>query len=283
MAKVALLIGVSEYGQGLNPLPSAIKDVEAMQRVLQNPEIGQFDQVKTLTNPDPQAIQREVEAIFRDRTKNDLILLFFSGHGIKDDNGRLYFATSMTHKTPDGELAKWSAVPANFVHDMMANSRSRRQVILLDCCFSGAFAEDMRAKDDGSVDIQTQLGGEGRAVLTSSSSTQYSFEQQGADLSIYTRFLVEGLETGAADVNGNGEISINELHEYACRKVQESAPAMKPKIYVVEEGFRILLAKAPKGEPKLIYRKEVERSASRGEISSVARYTLGVLQRKLGI
>ncbi|MEM8717680.1 MAG: hypothetical protein AAGE84_00015 [Cyanobacteria bacterium P01_G01_bin.39] len=43
------------------------------------------------------------------------------------------------------------------------------------------------------VDIQTQLGGEGRAVLTSSTSTQYSFEQQESDLSIYSRYIVEGI------------------------------------------------------------------------------------------
>ncbi len=36
MAKVALLIGVSEYEPGLNSLPGAVKDVEAMQRVLVN-------------------------------------------------------------------------------------------------------------------------------------------------------------------------------------------------------------------------------------------------------
>lgn len=38
MAKVALLIGISEYEPGLNPLPNAVKDVEAMQRVLVNPK-----------------------------------------------------------------------------------------------------------------------------------------------------------------------------------------------------------------------------------------------------
>jgi uncharacterized caspase-like protein len=42
MAKVALLIGVSEYENGLNPLPGAVKDVEAMQRVLAHPEMGGF-------------------------------------------------------------------------------------------------------------------------------------------------------------------------------------------------------------------------------------------------
>ena len=283
MAKVALLIGVGEYGLGLNPLPSAVKDVEAMQRVLQHPEMGQFDQVKALTNPAPQEMQEEIETLFANRNKDDLILLFFSGHGVKDDSSRLYLATTLTKKTPQGELVKSTAVPASFVNDVMRNSRSKRQVVLLDCCFSGAFAEDMRAKDDGTVDVQTQLGGEGRAVLTSSTSTQYSFEQDGSDLSVYSRFLVEGLETGVADLNGDGVISIDELHDYASGKVREAAPAMQPKIYAVEEGFKIRLAKAPISDPNLNYRKEVERFASRGGISDVARYTLDARQRQLGI
>ncbi len=120
-------------------------------------------------------------------------------------------------------------------------------------------------------------------MLNSSTSTQYSFEQQESDLSVYTRFLVKGMETGVADSDGNGVISIDELHDYASRKVQESAPAMKPKIYAVEEGFKIRLAKAPIGDPKLSYRKEVERFASRGEISDIARYTLDARQTQLGI
>ena len=166
----------------------------------------------------------------------------------------------------------------------MSNSRCKRQVVILDCCFSGAFAEGMTAKDGGAVvDVQNQLGGEGRAVLTSSTSTQYSFEQKGLNLSVYTHYIVEGIETGAADLDGDGTISIENLHDYACRKVQESAPAMKPKIYAVEEGFKILVAKASVGDPKLRYRREVQRCASRGEITDIGRDTLDALQGKLGL
>ena len=35
MVKVALLVGVSQYKSGFQPLPSAIEDIQAMQRVLQ--------------------------------------------------------------------------------------------------------------------------------------------------------------------------------------------------------------------------------------------------------
>ncbi|MGI0486408.1 caspase, EACC1-associated type [Pantanalinema rosaneae CENA516] len=283
MAKIALLVGVSEYEDGFNPLPNAVKDIEAMQNVLRQPEMGGFDRVKTLADPDPLLMQQEIEHLFSDRSKDDLVLLFFSGHGIKDDTGRLYFATRITRKTPKGELIRSTAVPASFVHEIMGNSRSKRQIVILDCCFSGAFAEDMTAKDDGSVSVQAQLGGEGRAVLTSSTSTQYSFEQKGCDLSVYTQYLVEGIETGAADIDNDGAIAVDELHDYAKSRVQNIAPAMKPEIYAVREGFRIRLAKAPIRDPKLRYRRQVEQVISDGRILSIDRRLLEHLQRELEI
>ncbi|WP_051469936.1 caspase, EACC1-associated type [Fischerella sp. PCC 9605] len=284
MVKVALLIGVSEYEEpSLNPLKGASKDVEAMQRVLQNSGMGGFDEVRTLPDPNPLAMQEAIETLFSDRAKDDLVLLFFSGHGIKDESGRLYFATRITRKNKQGELIKATAVPATFVQDIMSNSRSKRQVVILDCCFSGAFAEGWVAKDDGSVDVKNILGGEGRAVLTSSTSTQYSFEQQESDLSIYTRYLVEGIETGAADQGNDGVISVDELHEYAKKKVREAAPAMKPEIYAIKEGYKIHVAKASIGDPRLRYRKEVERFADRGEISFVGRSTLDLLRETFGL
>jgi uncharacterized caspase-like protein len=285
MTKLALLIGVSEYERGLNPLPASVKDIQAIAKVLQHPEMGGFAQtdIQTLQNPDSQTMQEAIEALFSDRRKDDLVVFYFSGHGIKDESGKLYLATRLTRKNPQGQLIKSTSVPTGFIHDIMSHSRCKRQVVILDCCFSGAFAEGWSAKDDGSVDIYTQLGGEGRVVLTSSTSTQYSFQQEEDNLSIYTRYLIEGIETGAADVDNNGVISVDELHEYAKKKVKEAAPAMQPEIYAVKEGFKILLAKAPIGDPKLKYRKEVELFASRGEISAIGRSTLDLKRQTLGL
>lgn len=244
MTKVALLIGVSEYEPGLNPLPAAVKDIEALRRVLQDPEIGGFDDVKALANPDRQTMESEIEMLFDGRTKDDLVLLFFSGHGIKDDAGTLYFASRNTRKNAKGDLSRSTAVETRFVHNVMNNSRAKRQAVILDCCFSGAFDPSLQAKDDGSFDLQGQLGAEGRVVLASSSSTQYSFKQKESDLSIYTQHIVEGLETGAADRHKNGQVSILDLHEYATKKVQEEIANVTPKIIVLrDKGFEIILAK----------------------------------------
>jgi tetratricopeptide (TPR) repeat protein len=284
MAKVALLIGVSEYEPGLNPLPAAVKDIEALRRVLQDPEMGGFDQVKTLANPDRQAMESEIEMLFDGRAKDDLVLLFFSGHGIKDDASTLYFASRNTRKNAKGDLIRSTAVETRFVHNIMNNSRAKRQAIILDCCFSGAFDPAFQSKDDGSVDLQTQLGAEGRVVLTSSSSMEYSFEQQGSDLSIYTRYLVEGIETGAGDTNSDGFVSMLELHEYAASKVQETAPKMTPKIIVLKDkGFEIVLAKARVTDPKLKYRKMATRYANAGTIRPAGRAVLNTLRQQLGL
>jgi hypothetical protein len=282
MAKVALLIGISEYGKGLKPLPAAPRDVAVMQEVLQNPEMGGFDNVKRLINSNHSDMAVEIETWFESHQSGDLAVLFFSGHGVKDESRDLYFAACDTRKINE-RLIKATAVSANFVRSCLRRSKCKRQVVILDCCFSGAFG-DLLAKDDGAVDLESQLGTEGGVVLTSSSSLQYSFEQEGSDLSIYTRYLVEGIRTGAADQDGDGAVSVDELHQYASKKVQAAAPAMTPKIIVLkDEGFKIRLAKTPIGDPKLKYRKEAERRIYQGKFSIPARRVLKLLRDELGL
>ena len=267
MSKIALLIGVSEYKAELARLPAAIKDAEEMQRVLVHPDIGGFDKVKVLTNPDLVTMQEEIETLFADRDRDDLVLLFFSGHGRTDEIGKFYFTTSETRKTSAGRVSLATTIPASFVHKVMTNSRSKHQVVILDCCYSGAFAGDLTAKSDGVIDVQSQLSSEGGAVLASSSPTEVSFEQHSSGLSVYTNYLVEGIDSGAADTGGDGHISVDELHQYAKKKVQAHAPLMRPQIYPLREGSHIILASAPISDPMLIYQRELERLASRGEIS----------------
>jgi ABC-type phosphate transport system substrate-binding protein/uncharacterized caspase-like protein len=271
MAKIALLIGISEYEPGLNPLPSAIKDVEAMRRVLVHPDMGGFADadVNVLKNAQRQDIEEAIFHLFNNRKKDDLLLFYFSGHGITDESGKLYLSTNKTRKLSNNSLLTPSSVAASFLHENINKSKSERQVLILDCCFSGAMAKGMTVKDDGSVNVQECLGGRGRAILTSSTSTQYSIVSEDSELSIYTRYIVEGIETGAADSDEDGWISVDGLHEYASAKVKEAAPAMTPKFYPVETGYKINLAKAPIGDPKLVYRRTVEEIAreDNGEIS----------------
>ncbi len=258
MAKFALLIGVSEYSEGLRPISSAILDVEAMRRVLEHPDMGAFDQVTVLPNPDKGSMEKAVDDLFADRQKDDLVLLYFSGHGLKAQNARFFLSTRETGRDQNGDFRRATALAASKLQEYITDSRSQRQIIILDCCFSGALVLGMPIK--GEINIQEELGGKGRAILTSSSPIEYSFESEDNDLSIYTKYLVEGIETGAADQDGDQLISVNELHEYASERVKEAAPAMTPKFYLSLEGEdTIYLAKSPlaANDPIFIYREKV--------------------------
>jgi branched-chain amino acid transport system substrate-binding protein len=259
MAKIALLIGVSEYSEGLRPISSATQDVEAMRRVLEPPDMGAFDQVKVLLDPDKGRMEKAVEDLFADLQRDDLVLLYFSGHGLKDQNARFFLSTRDTGRDQKGNFSRATALAATKLQEYITDSHSKRQIIILDCCFSGALVQGMPIK--GEFNIQEELGGKGRAILTSSSPSEYSFESDNKDLSIYTKYLVEGIETGAADKDGDQLISVNELHEYASERVKEAAPAMTPKFYLSLEGEEtIYLAKSPlaANDPKFKYRKIVE-------------------------
>jgi len=228
MAKFALLIGVSEYSEGLRPISSAILDVEAMRRVLEHPDMGAFDQVKVLPNPDKGSMEKAVEDLFANRQRDDLVLLYFSGHGLKAQNARFFLSTRETGRDQNGDFRRATALAASKLQEYITDSRSQRQIIILDCCFSGALVQGMPIK--GELNIQEELGGKGRA------------------------------KTGAADKDGDQLISVNELHEYASERVKEAAPAMTPKFYLSLEGEdTIYLAKSPLAatNPIFIYREKV--------------------------
>ena len=279
MGKYGLLIGVSNY-EGLDNLPGTQKDIEEMQRILLDPNVGDFDEVKLLHNPsNPTVMQIYIQTLFSERKRDDLLLLYFSGHGLLDNKGRLGLSTCKT----DNNLIEATTVPASFIHGILAGIKSKRQVIILDCCHSGAFPKDWSFKSGNSINIEAQLGGEGRAILTSCRDFESSIEREGAG--VYTRYLIEGIETGAADTDNDGQISVDELHEYAKKKVHEAAPAMKPEIYAVKEGYKIKLTKAPLGDPKLVYRKELEVLVDEddGKISLFSRIILDDLRENLGL
>jgi len=64
--------------------------------------MGAFDEVKMLANPEAHTMQLEIETLFDVRAKDDLVLLFFSGHGVLDADGALYFASRNTRKMSMG-------------------------------------------------------------------------------------------------------------------------------------------------------------------------------------
>jgi Caspase domain len=229
-SRSALIVASDDYADpGLRRLRAPASDAQALAAVLRDPAIGGFE-VRTLLNQPAHEISLAVEEFFADRRPDDLLLLHFSCHGVKDEDGELYLAASNSMLRRLGA----TAVAAEFVNRRMSRSRSRRVVLLLDCCYAGAFERGLTPRAGAEMGIEQQFGGRGRAVITASSAMEYAFEgDELADAreqapSVFTSALVEGLRTGDADRDEDGLIALDELYDYVYDKVRAVTPNQTP-------------------------------------------------------
>ncbi len=236
----------------LRRLRAATQDADALARVLQDPEIGNFE-VELVRDQPEHVLRRRIARFFADRRRDDLLLLHMSCHGLKDDDGHLFFAAS------DSEFDDLdsTAVPEEFVQRQMAKSRSGRIVLLLDCCYSGAFSRGMSARAGEGVELKERFAGRGRAVITASNAMEYSFEGNElsgeGDPSIFTSAVVKALETGQADRDLDGWIAVDELYEYVYDEVRGTSPQHPVKWVDLEGDLRIAKSvyKPPPGPAQL--------------------------------
>ncbi|OXY99186.1 hypothetical protein BEK98_04270 [Streptomyces diastatochromogenes] len=239
---MALLIATYEHEDpGLRRLTAPAHDVEALAAVLRDPEIAGFD-VRTLVNEPHHRVGEAVADLFEGRRTDDLVLLYFTGHGLKDEDGRLYLAMRNTRR----ERPLFTSLPAAQVDQALSDCASRRKVLILDCCYSGAYPEGRVPRADDGVHTFAQFHGSGQIVLTASDAIRYAFEGDrlsgSADQSVFTRHLVEGLREGSADLDGDGNITMDELYRYVHDHVIDEMPQQRPMMRNSVEG-RIVIAR----------------------------------------
>ncbi|WP_314219885.1 caspase family protein [Streptomyces zaehneri] len=258
-ARHALIIANDRYAdQGLKKLKAPAQDATALAGVLHDPQIGDFE-VDVVRNASADAMRRRIQGFFNDRRRDDTLVLHFSCHGLKSESGELYFAASDT----EPRLLDATAIPAHFVRGCMSHTRAGRTVLFLDCCYGGAFSRGSSSvRASGDVDVLESFtsdkppGGRGWAVITASNSMEFAFE--GDELaensaprpSVFTHAVVEGLETGEADLDADGEVSLDDLYDYVFEHVQEQNPHQTPSKTVEMQG-ELHLAHSRRGRIKI--------------------------------
>ena len=268
--KYALLIGNDRY-QDLPDLKVPAADVAGLARVLTDPAIGGFDPtlVKTLSNPDYAVAHEAIGRLFANRQHDDLVLLYFSGHGELDRTGGLYLALPNSAR----DCLDGTALAAPFITGVMDRSSAGRQILILDCCYAGAIGRK------GAVVTAATFGadpaaapaadaGYGRIILTSSTAGESSWEGNrviaGVERSLFTHFLIQGLETGEAAA-GASAVSVEQLYRYVHAAVVKATAAgprrMTPERFGQVRGELILArnphARAPVPDPEALLGAEL--------------------------
>nr|WP_239070137.1 caspase family protein [Amycolatopsis sp. SID8362] len=214
-------------------LQAPLHDVAALREVLADEHIGDFT-VAVAENTPVRDLRVEIERFFSRAERDDLLLLYFSGHGVKDENGDLHLVATDTER----DLLESTGIGAAFVRRLIDRSPARRVVLWLDCCYGGAFPPGATPKAASRVDVFDQLAGRsgrGCAVMTASTHLGYAYETRegrapsgSPEPSVFTRVIAEGLRTGEADLGGDGLVDVAELYTYVHDRVRAIAPAQAP-------------------------------------------------------
>jgi uncharacterized caspase-like protein len=185
------------------------------------------------------AIERAIDETLTDNGRDDTVLIFFAGHGLKQEDGTLYFAATDTEPS----YLDSTAISAAWLTRKMQSSRVGTQIVLLDCCFGGAFARGSVWRGGGdpvesgkALEVpDLELAGRGQVVISSADAMQFAFE--GGELndkdkppaSHFVRALTEGLETGEADrAPQDGRITVDELVSYLVGKLKILGSPQRP-------------------------------------------------------
>lgn len=244
--RYALMIGNNEYDDDtLARLQTPAQNVEKLAQLLKDERVGGFH-VETLINAERNKIERAIVELFRDKTKDDLLLLYFSGHGVLDAMGDLYLALKETEK----DFLDVTAIPASFITRNMDRTYSSRVIVILDSCHSGAIN---RRSMGGSVGVSVPTedvfkgNGYGRVILTATDKTSYAWEGDEiigeSDYSVFTNYLIEGVEQGLADPHSLGYITVNNLFAYVQEQIAKKFPKQRPQKFSYSEQDDLILAR----------------------------------------
>ena len=158
----ALLIATSDYSDpALRQLRAPGRDASDLEEVLSSPQIGGFA-VQTLIIARCSELLEAIEDFCADRRLDDQLLIYLSCHGVLDDRGRLYYAATDTRR----QRTAATAVAAAWLNERLEDCRARSQIVILDCCHSGAFAAGAKGPADLALEERFKPHGRGRVVLT---------------------------------------------------------------------------------------------------------------------
>jgi len=208
----AILIGNSEYPDDphkLNKLNGPVNDVKVLKQALCNPEKGLFEEknVIELTNATSGEMLEALEEYFKNLTHNDQSLFYYSGHGLHNRLNRFYLGAKNSKK--DSLIS--TAISDTTINMLLESSGTRKHILILDCCHSGSFKGG---------DLPQSLQGEGRFLITSSSSIELTTDTDNPNSpSPFTKCLTEALLADEIDRNGDGYVSINEVYEYVFPRI----------------------------------------------------------------
>lgn len=231
--RYAVVVGVNDHpDRTVAGVRFAEADARAFAAFLRSPAAGgggiPAAQVHLLTGREATArnIRSALSDVLHRVTDRDIIYLFLAGHvGPEPDRVTpLYFYS----RGAELDQLPGTALEMNHVQDVLRRAGAHQVVVLADADRAGMIQQQNRRgvyaniiTDAFTRSLDVEAGG--LFVLTASAGTEPSREgaEWGGGHGVFTHVLLEGLG-GAADEDGDGMVTLDELQRHVRRRVQEA-------------------------------------------------------------
>lgn len=210
----AVIVGVASY----NSMPSlryTDDDAYKIYAFLKSPEGGALpdEQINVLIDDaaTKESILDSMEELFAKADKNDMVMLYFSGHGL---------AGSFIPHDFDGLNNR---INHTDIEAIFQKSQAKHKVVYADACYSGSYQYGEKSIVGSQMrDFYSKLDNtsSSTALMMSSRKHEISLEFLGLKQGVFSHFLIKGLG-GEADKDNNKLVTMDELFGYVKNGVRE--------------------------------------------------------------
>ena len=192
----AVLVGTGRY-QVLSELGSVHNNLSVLTRALRDERVWGLWSGNCAVVEDPASTRDILDPVAKAaREATDTLLLYYAGHGLVDPKrGELH----LTLTGSDPELM-YTAVWYSLIRDLLLDSRARRKIVILDCCYSGRALGQMGSAGEA---IATEASAEGTYVLAAVAENKTAVAPPGALFTAFTGELLNIVEHG---ISGQGPL-----------------------------------------------------------------------------
>ena len=200
-----LAVGANDGGAKREILQYAVSDAQNFVQVMET--MGGVDAGVLLSDPHIDDLETALRVLHNRVASAEAarreVIIYYSGHA--DENG-LRLGESL------------------FSYARLRNAMDRMEaevhIAILDACASGAITRLKGGRRQKAFMVDASSDMRGYAFLTSSSADEAAQESDAIGASFFSHYLVSGLR-GAADVTGDGRVTLNEAYHFAFQNTLE--------------------------------------------------------------
>ncbi len=253
-----VVIASEKFKNNKYDLSYAVKDATDMSNTMSNSKsFGKVEIKKMFNEAFNVDSMSTLQSFFSKASINDVVMVFFAGHGYLDDDLSYYFPTYYTDFTDP----KINSVAYKSFEKLFKGMKPIRKLMFIDACFSGEVDDETIYNSDNenpnkdttraaktiystfaqstalemSKTIFSDLRqNSGATIISSAGGTEAAFEGEKWNNGLFTHCLLEGISNYKADKNFDKKVSLSELQRYVAEEVYRLSDGKQSPTYRME-------------------------------------------------